>query len=120
MEHSTMLPQDLFTCSSLVVLKLKTYGDMNIVPTSVSLPSLRILHLFAISKALTDLFKGMSNVQFLHLNVLMLDIYMRDCQLPKFPNMTYLELGDVRDVRWKFLPELLENSPRLETLFSKR
>ncbi|XP_058179438.1 F-box/LRR-repeat protein At4g14103-like isoform X2 [Rhododendron vialii] len=236
MEHSTMLPQDLFTCSTLVVLKLKTYGDMNTVPTSVSLPSLRILHLFgiefvdgdsinrflfgcplleelrmyqcvgenvslinivapmltslfmhdclfgyvrpphgferkivldtpallyltisdsaadgsysienlhhliradiclyawdmemgsietdasAISKALTDLFKGMANVQFLHLNVMMEDIYMCDCQLPKFPNMTYLELGDVRGVRWKFLPELLENSPRLETLVFK-
>ncbi|XP_058179513.1 F-box/LRR-repeat protein At3g59200-like [Rhododendron vialii] len=45
MEHCTMLPQDLYTCRTLVVLKLKAYGDMNSVPTLVSLPSLRIQHL---------------------------------------------------------------------------
>ncbi|KAI8570801.1 hypothetical protein RHMOL_Rhmol01G0065100 [Rhododendron molle] len=44
-EHYIMLPQDLFTCRTLVVLKLETCCDMNNVPTSVSLPSLRILHL---------------------------------------------------------------------------
>ncbi|XP_058179471.1 F-box protein At4g09920-like isoform X3 [Rhododendron vialii] len=233
MGHSTKLPQDLFTCRTLVVLKLDTYYcDMNNVPTLVSLPSLRILHLkgirfvdddsinrflfgcpvleelsmrrcvggnvsvikivapmltslfmndnlfgyispphgfeckivlntpallyltisssetngfylveslhhliradiflydtsgmvsivtdgSAISKALTDLLEGISNVQFLHLGFSM---EVRDCQLPKFPNMTCLELGDIHDVEWKFLLELLKNSPRLETLVFK-
>ncbi|KAG5564491.1 hypothetical protein RHGRI_000613 [Rhododendron griersonianum] len=234
MEYSTMLPQDLFTCRTLVVLKLKMAGDMNIVPTSVSLPSIRILHLGCyrfvdddlinkflfgcpvleelsmsgsvggnvsvinivapmltslfihdcshvgkwprphgierkividtpallyleiiddasdscylvenlhhliradiclyaeddsdISEALTDLLTGISNVQFLKLDFsiqvtcIPKMTIMRDCQLPKFPNMTCLELGKFFYVEWEFLLELLENSPRLETLVFK-
>ncbi|XP_058179480.1 F-box protein At4g09920-like isoform X4 [Rhododendron vialii] len=232
MGHSTKLPQDLFTCRTLVVLKLDTYYcDMNNVPTLVSLPSLRILHLkgirfvdddsinrflfgcpvleelsmrrcvggnvsvikivapmltslfmndnlfgyispphgfeckivlntpallyltisssetngfylveslhhliradiflydtsgmvsivtdgSAISKALTDLLEGISNVQFLHLGFSMEDTFIRDCQLPKLPHMTCVELGDLHYGRWEFLLVLLENSPHLET-----
>ncbi|KAE9461913.1 hypothetical protein C3L33_06180, partial [Rhododendron williamsianum] len=44
---------------------------------------------------------------------------MHDCQLPKLPNMTCLELGDMYEVQWEFLLELLENSPHLETLVFK-
>ncbi|XP_058179456.1 F-box protein At4g22280-like isoform X2 [Rhododendron vialii] len=225
LDHSTMLPQDLFTCRTLVVLKLNADGDMNIVPTSVSLPSLRILHLgcyrfvdddsinrflfgcpvleelsmsgrvggnvsvinivapmltslfihdcsfgdirpgfehkivldtpallyleirdhaedgcylvenlhhliradislyaddgSAISKALCELLKGMSNAQFLKLDFSTEVTCMCDFQLPKFPNMTCLELGEIFNVKWEFLLELLENSPRLETLVFK-
>ncbi|XP_058179574.1 F-box/FBD/LRR-repeat protein At3g26920-like [Rhododendron vialii] len=36
--------------------------------------------------------------------------------LPKFHNMTYLELGAMPNDGWKLLPELLENSPYLGTL----
>ncbi|KAG5564505.1 hypothetical protein RHGRI_000626 [Rhododendron griersonianum] len=226
-KHYIMLPQDLFTCRTLVVLKLEAYCDMNNVPTSVSLPSLRILHLCgsrfvdddsinrflfgcpvleelhmsvcgvenvsvinivapmltslfidhcsfgnkrpphgsdckivldtpallyltmcnsiehrcylvenlhhliradicvyaddasAVSKALMDLLKGISNVQFLQLRCLIEDTSMRDCQLPKFPNMTLLELDDHCDGRWAFVLELLENSQHLETLVFK-
>ncbi|KAI8570788.1 hypothetical protein RHMOL_Rhmol01G0064200 [Rhododendron molle] len=44
MEHSTVLPQDLFSCGTLVVLKLGAKFVMN-VPASVHLPNLKILHL---------------------------------------------------------------------------
>ncbi|KAI8541796.1 hypothetical protein RHMOL_Rhmol08G0089800 [Rhododendron molle] len=76
-------------------------------------------HGSAISEALSDLLKGMSNIQFLKLDFSIEVTCMRYCQLPKFPNMTCLELGENFDVEWEFLLELLENSPRLETLVFK-
>ncbi|KAI8570786.1 hypothetical protein RHMOL_Rhmol01G0064000 [Rhododendron molle] len=47
MEHSTELPQDLFSCGTLVVLKLGAKFVMN-VPASVHLPNLKILHLHSV------------------------------------------------------------------------
>ncbi|KAI8570787.1 hypothetical protein RHMOL_Rhmol01G0064100 [Rhododendron molle] len=44
MEHSIVQPQDLFSCGTLVVLKLGAKFVMN-VPASVHLPNLKILHL---------------------------------------------------------------------------
>ncbi|KAI8570804.1 hypothetical protein RHMOL_Rhmol01G0065400 [Rhododendron molle] len=231
MEDSTLLPQDLFTCRTLVVLKLDIDCDMN-VPASVSLPSLKILHflcikfvdddsinrflfgcpvlkelnmtacvgegvsvinvvaptltslnmhnviscnyanpdhgfecrivldtpallyltifdscadgfavgslphlikaditIFAvytdpnpiIAEAITDLFKGISNVRFLHLADSSLE-YIDRCyaQVPNFPYLTDLELGErPAFIGWKFLPKLLENSPLLESLVFK-
>ncbi|KAG5564508.1 hypothetical protein RHGRI_000628 [Rhododendron griersonianum] len=47
-KDSTLLPQELFTCVTLVVLKLDIDCNMN-VPTSVSLPNLKILHFVCIT-----------------------------------------------------------------------
>ncbi|XP_058179525.1 F-box/FBD/LRR-repeat protein At5g56420-like isoform X1 [Rhododendron vialii] len=49
-EHSILLPRKLFTCRTLVVLKLNDIYDVTVmdVPTSVSLPNLKILHLVGI------------------------------------------------------------------------
>ncbi|XP_058216668.1 uncharacterized protein LOC131327527 [Rhododendron vialii] len=47
MEHSTVLPQDLFSCGTLAVLKLGAKFVMN-VPASVHLPNLKILHLHSV------------------------------------------------------------------------
>ncbi|XP_057950923.1 F-box protein At4g22280-like isoform X2 [Malania oleifera] len=42
--NSGLLPNDLLNCRALVVLKLDVNGDLN-VPSDVSFPSLKILHL---------------------------------------------------------------------------
>ncbi|KAI8570785.1 hypothetical protein RHMOL_Rhmol01G0063900 [Rhododendron molle] len=47
MEHSTVLPQDLFSCGTLVELKLGAKFVMN-VPASVHLLNLKILHLHSV------------------------------------------------------------------------
>ncbi|KAH7842089.1 hypothetical protein Vadar_001382 [Vaccinium darrowii] len=58
LEHSTdhVLPQDLFSCGTLVVLKLGTKFILN-VPASVCLPSLKILHLDSVELSDEDSIK---------------------------------------------------------------
>lgn len=48
LKQSTILPQDLFSCGTLVVLKLDSSFVVN-VPTSVCLPNLKILHLHTVT-----------------------------------------------------------------------
>ncbi|KAG5564501.1 hypothetical protein RHGRI_000622 [Rhododendron griersonianum] len=192
MRHSTVLPQDLFTCRTLVVLKLNNYGDMNTVPTSVFLPSLRILHLDCIGFVDDDSINrflfgcpvleelSMSgcvggNVSVINIVAPMLtSLFMHDCLsgerkivldtpallyltimdsaedgcylvenlchliradiffyaagssanfkaltdlLKGMSNVQFLQLGF--STEWEFLLELLENSPHLETLVFK-
>ncbi|XP_058179356.1 F-box/LRR-repeat protein At4g14103-like isoform X2 [Rhododendron vialii] len=74
-----------------------------------------------ISEAITDLLKGVSNVRFLHLADFSLESIDRcNSQVPKFPYLTDLALGERPfGIGWKSLPKLLENSPLLESLVFK-
>ncbi|MBA0699508.1 hypothetical protein Goari_001138 [Gossypium aridum] len=58
-EKSPMLPTQLFTSHSLVTLKLRFWGDLN-VPTKVCLPNLRTLHLKVFTPSNDSVFRLVS------------------------------------------------------------
>ncbi|XP_059664739.1 F-box/LRR-repeat protein At4g14103-like [Cornus florida] len=67
--------------------------------------------------AVSQLVEGVSGVQRLYLNGDSMEaVQLWCCSLPEFHNLTYLELGHIKGVSWKLLPDLLGTSRQLQTL----
>ncbi|XP_058220034.1 putative F-box protein At5g38390 [Rhododendron vialii] len=61
------------------------------------------------------------NVGFLYLSMPSVTaIHLSSYAMPTFQNLTELQLGDLNNHGWEFLPHLLESAPNLETLVLKR
>ncbi|XP_007022822.2 PREDICTED: F-box protein At4g22280 [Theobroma cacao] len=73
------------------------------------------------NKAATDLFKGISNVQSLHLSGIFAEVFLQVSNIiPELPKLTYLNLDGYFFVGWeRVLPDLLACFPGLEALVFK-
>ncbi|XP_059624184.1 putative FBD-associated F-box protein At3g50710 [Cornus florida] len=131
MNCHVMLPHELWTCNTLVVLKLADMLVLN-VPTMVRLPSLKILHLDKMVFSDGDSTKRLVSSCPVLEDLAILECYWLDQNINVFnisadgwellPELTYLELGVPDEgvtAGWELLPELLERAPKLETLVCK-
>ncbi|KAF7837739.1 F-box/LRR-repeat protein [Senna tora] len=124
--RGTTLPIDVFTCTKLVVLKLRGIIIEDKID-SVCLPSLRILSLKGVGFSSEDcvvkllscsrktlenvLFSGLSNIWPKYI------LHVAPADTPSFHNLITLNISLVSVINWEHvLMRLIQNSPKLQNL----